>query len=135
MPRRKPSRSEPACSRCKNEVDLVQWHDGKVYCPGCLDCGCEYRTDHDTTNDICVGCLRQLYTLITFEGPRIQNIEVYGMDGFDDYGVRAYELLVWTHDEEELLESIWSDERCNALDHKPTIAPPHHRFTSWGGNR
>jgi hypothetical protein len=75
-----------------------------------------------------MGCLRQLHTIVTFEGPRIRNIEIYGMDGFDEYGIRAFELLVWTHDEEELLESTWSDERRDAPDRKPNVAPPHHRF-------
>ena len=87
------------------------------------------------TIELASGVIATLVASFDVAATRHRNIEVYGMDGFDEYGIRAFELLIWTHDEEELLESTWSDERRNAPDRKPNRAPPHHRFTSSGGSR
>ena len=138
MSRRK-RQPEPACSRCGNEADLRQWFDGKVYCPSCLDCGCD--DGFQKTNHTCVKCLRDLYTVITFEGPRLCDPEIYVLDAWTDYGVRAYELMTWTFEEEEIVESLFDPAHTvsvmrNGIETpQPRKPPPHHRFTSWGGSR
>lgn len=125
MPRRKPRPSEPSCARCGNETDLVQWHDGKVYCPSCLDCGCD--DSFQKINGTCIKCLRDLHTIMTFEGPRLRDPEVYVFDAFKEYGVRAHELMTWTFEEEEILESVWDGEKRKDSKDGPKLAPPHHR--------
>jgi Zn ribbon nucleic-acid-binding protein len=132
MSRRKRHRPEPACSRCGNEADLRQWHDGKVYCPSCLDCGCD--DSFQKINGTCIKCLRDLHTIMTFEGPRLRDSEVYVHDAFEEYGIRAHELMTWTFEEEEVIESVWEGEKRKASKDGPKMAPPHHRLTSWGGN-
>lgn len=126
MPRRTKttSRSDPACSRCKNEEDLRQWHDGKTYCLTCLMC-----SDHPLSGgnpfEICRPCLRRLHTILTFTGPRICDIEAYMAAAWNDYGVPAYSLLTWNYEEEEILESVFTEHREHGEIH---AAPPHHRF-------
>jgi hypothetical protein len=80
--------------------------------------------------------LRDLHTLMTFEGPRIREVEIYMMDAWAEYGVRAQELMTWTFEEEETLESVWDDRRPKGVEPpSPRVAPPHHRLTSSGGSR
>jgi hypothetical protein len=113
----------------------VQWHDGKVYCPSCLDCGCD---DSFQNNNTCIKCLRDLHTIMTFEGPRLRNPEIYVLDAWLEYGIKAQALMTWTFEEEEVLESVWHDTRPAGVAGggapSPHMAPPHHRLTSWGGN-
>lgn len=133
MPRRTKPRSEPACDRCGNEADLVAWHDGKVYCPDCLACGCDgsvYKT-----NGTCVKCFRDLHTIMTFEGPRLRNTAIYVLDAWLEYGLRAFELLGWSFEEDETIESTWDDRYPRGVEPPPPRrAPPHHRFTSSDGS-
>jgi hypothetical protein len=111
----------------------VQWHDGKVYCPSCLDCGCD--DSFQKVNGTCIKCLRDLHTIMTFEGPRLRDPEVYAHDAFAEYGIRAHELMTWTFEEEEVIESVWEGEKRKSSKDGPKVAPPHHRLTSSGGSR
>lgn len=106
----------------------MQWYDGRVYCPSCLDCGCEYRREHGTVNHVCLGCLRTLHSTMTFTGPRLWSPEVYVHDAWVEYGIRAFELMAWVFEEEETLESVWDDAMAAAPGHEPIAAPPHHRL-------
>jgi hypothetical protein len=76
---------------------------------------------------------------MTFEGPRLKSPEIYVLDAWAEYGVKAHELMSWTFGEEEILESAWDDARPKGVKSiespSPRMAPPHHRFTSSGGNR
>lgn len=123
--RRKPPKAEHACARCKNEEDLRAWNDGCVYCPSCLNCGCEGPDDH--VNGVCLWCLRKLHTVMTFRGPRIKRLSVYIIDARDSYLIRPYQLLTWTFQEEEDAQLLY--DATYRPPHSPhRAAPPHHRF-------
>lgn len=121
---RSPRRSEPRCARCGNEEDLAEWDNGALYCRPCTYC------DHDESqriNDICLLCLRQAYTLWTFEGPRIRNLDLYRREALRDYSLRSFEILFWTFDEQEL---AMQDAGVEPMLRKSVARrpPPHHRF-------
>jgi hypothetical protein len=66
---------------------------------------------------------------MTFEGPRLREPEIYVLDAWAEYGIRAQELMGWTFEEEEILESVWDDSRPKGVEPPlPRKPPPHHRF-------
>ena len=122
---RRRQKADLTCSRCTNESDLRQWYDGNVYCAICMTCA------HGASrqiNEVCICCLQQLHTTMTFHGPRIRDIEVYVHDAYWEYGLRAYHLLTCSFEEEEEIEAVWDTARFGPEGHPPTCAPPHHRF-------
>lgn len=124
-------RSEPRCERCGNEEDLAEWDNGALYCKPCTYC------DHDQiecVNGICLLCLRRAYTIWTFEGPRIASLDVYRREVLRDYSLRAFEILFWTYDEQELALQDAGVETFlrGSIVRQP---PPHHRFQAMGTGR
>jgi hypothetical protein len=114
----------PRCARCGNEEDLAQWDNGVLYCKPCTSCA---HVDVYSVNGVCTICLRKAYTIWTFEGPRIKNLDRYRRDALADYSLRAFEILFWTFDEQELSIQDAGVEPMlrKSMARKP---PPHHRF-------
>jgi hypothetical protein len=125
MPRRRP-RSEPACPRCGNEEDLTVWLDGKTYCWPCLRCP---HNDSPETgmHTVCIECLRQLYSIVTFEGWRVVDMAMYSNDAVELYRIDADAVLVWAFE-----ESIYQyDGNYKKATAGLVLAPPpHHQLTS-----
>jgi hypothetical protein len=122
-PRRQKPRV-PACPRCGNEEDLAQWVNGVFYCQGCLTCkhGMYMR-------NVCVYCVRRLHTVLTFEGPRISDIEYYVEEAWREYGLQTGQLFLWTFEEEEMHMGLCLSPFSSRKGHPGvTVAPPHHRF-------
>lgn len=127
------SRSEPTCKRCPNELDLVQWYDGEVYCAHCLQCLCIQPPRH---NKICLVCLRWLHSTATYEGYQIWSIAAYIADAWLNYGVPAEYLVAWTYTEAEALIEAPEALRTHGPARQPRVAPPHHRAAlTTGGHR
>lgn len=133
MRRPRKSRSEPACPRCGNEEDLWEWLNGTTYCVSCLACP----HGNGGTTAVCSSCVRRLYSVMTFEGPRIVDVDFYVDEALSEYSLDLGELQVWTYDEQNRLSELYDmrDERPKFKSHGVTAAPPHHRFTSSGGSR
>lgn len=127
MAKRRVAPSEPSCPRCGNEEDLREWLDGNVYCMPCIEC------PHGSQWAICPTCLRQLHSVMTFEGPRIVDIAYYVAEAWREYGFDASELLTWSFAEQGRINEFyddWSKSRTFGV----TAPPPHHRFTSRDGS-
>ena len=129
---RRNRRADPACDRCGNEEDLLGWPTGDVFCQHCLRCP---HSSEWYVNDICTECLRKLYTIWTFRGPRIRNLALYRIESWRDYGLRSFEILYWTFDEQELALQDAGREPLLRTAHVIKQPPPHHRFTSSRGSR
>ena len=111
-----------ACSRCANELDLHQWHDGKTYCANCLIC------PHDSWPLVtCVLCMRERHTVQDVPGPRILDIELYLLEAVVEYDLRPWELLTWTYDEQHQLACMAADMPDRRVHVPPTVMPPHLR--------
>lgn len=132
MPKRRAriTRSEPACPRCGNEQDLREWFDGRVYCLPCIDCP-HGEIGH---SGVCTTCVRQLHTVMTFDGPRIVDINYYIAEAWREYSIDIGELLVWTYAEHGLINTFYSEEP-RPKSFGVIAPPPHHRITSSDENR
>lgn len=117
-------RPEPACARCGNEEDLERYTDGCVYCLRCLIC------PHNAAGNaaVCTTCFRQLHTVMTAEGPRIRDVEVYAICARDEYGLYLFDVRTWTFEEEELLHRLDMVIAASGPRPEVTAAPPHHRL-------
>jgi hypothetical protein len=142
MRRRKPP-SVPACPRCGNEEDLREWYDGNVYCQSCITCP---HGREGVRGGVCANCVRRLYTVMTFEGPRIANVGLYVHEAWREYSLEPSSLLTWKFEEQEQLSTeimAWEIDQKILKDIDPahvrsfgvTAPPPHHRFTSSDGSR
>jgi len=69
-------RRSVACSRCENPEDLESWGD-QMLCRPCRICPHEIELHEGGTLEICYLCLRDLFTVGTFVGPRITNMYRY----------------------------------------------------------
>lgn len=123
----KTRRSEPTCSRCENEEDLVRWQNGELFCQHCLKCP---HGDDQTLNDVCLFCLRLVYTRWTFLGPKIRDVEAYQRDAAENYGIRSFEILCWNFDEHDLLLEHFDQNHSAPRLRKHLLPPPHHRMGS-----
>ncbi len=90
--------------------------------------------------------MRQLHTVMTFEGPRIVDINFYVHEAWREYGVEPSSLLAWKFEEQERLSTetmAWEIDQKILKDIDPAYVrsfgviapPPHHRFTSSDGSR
>ncbi len=114
----------PSCPRCGNEEDLVEWLDGRIYCSSCIRCG----HNENPFEAVCLECLRQLHSMITFEGPRIVDITYYVHEAWREYSVNPSDLMVWTFAEEGLLNEFIASSQRLTRSFGTTAPPPHHRF-------
>ena len=116
----------PSCPRCGNEEDLRTWIDGNVYCEKCLWC------PHGILqlSSVCSDCVRRLHSVMTFDGPRITDIEYYIMEAWREYTVPVSFLYAWTFDEEQAINEVQDTfaAKENTLNWKACAPPPHHRF-------
>lgn len=133
MRRRKPP-TVPSCPRCGNEEDLREWYDGNIYCQACITCP---HGREGVRGGVCSTCVRRLYTVMTFEGPRIVEVDFYVEEAFREYSIDLGEIQVWTYEEQERLSELYDmrDDRPAAKSFGVTAPPPHHRFTSSDGSR
>lgn len=80
---------------------------------------------------VCTICLCFLYSVATFEGWRIVNVELYAKEVWRDYGIPPIDLHMWTFEETDARSDLW-DDFTNVIWGRPTGAalqpPPHHRF-------
>lgn len=77
-------------------------------------------------------CLRDLHTVVTFEGPRILDMEIYVREAWQDYAVAPFNLLTWTFGEQERLgagEILWIAREPHKEPFRVTKPPPHHRLS------
>ena len=125
MARRRPLRV-PSCPRCGNEEDLREWYNGIRYCESCIVCP---HGREGVRGGVCTACLRRLYTVMTFEGPRIIDMDFYVAEAWREYGVYAGDLQVWSFPEEGQLGDRIADAVNGPESVMRVIAPPpHHRF-------
>ncbi len=76
---------------------------------------------------VCLMCVRQLYTLITFEGPRIMDIDYYIEKAWEEYGIPVSDLMAWSFAEEgQLMDRPGWERAVRTFGVK--APPPHHRF-------
>lgn len=122
--RRRRRSIEPACTRCGNEEDLQRWGDGNTYCTACLRCDC---LEPDVLNHVCVTCLRRLHTLSLFDKIRIRDVNAYVRRAYEDYGLRPFELMYWSFEEEEEAITLWEMFKLPPLEELPRAPPPHLR--------
>lgn len=107
--------------------------DGRVYCAECMRC------PHDTLSSyVCVFCVREMHSVLTFQGWRIIDLEDYVRSAWREYGVSCFDLVTWSfHDNDNLLDHgpEWqAKEQPHPNDEwRVTVPPPHHRFTSSRG--
>lgn len=105
---------------------MVRWQNGELFCQHCLACP---HGDDQTVNDVCLFCLRLAHTRWTFDGPKIRDVEAYQHDAVENYGVRVFEILCWTFDEQELLiQHLGNESTARRRQHR--LPPPHHRIGS-----
>lgn len=52
----------------------------------------------------------------------------YVKRAYYEYGIRPFELLYWTFEEEELAVALWEKYRDVSPSDSPSVAPPHHRL-------
>lgn len=123
----------PTCPRCGNEEDLREWLDGRTYCRSCIQC--PHGTD--VADDVCTDCVRLLHTVMTFEGPRIADVEYYVAEAWREYSVPPGNLQAWNYAETDELENVTvrTPQGWGARSHGVSAPPPHHRLTSSGGSR
>ena len=65
--------------------------------------------------------------MVTADGPRIRDVEVYAICARDEYGAYPHTLRVWTFDEEEQLHQL-AVMVSTGPPLEVTAAPPHHRL-------
>jgi len=65
---------------------------------------------------------------MTFRGPRIRDVEIYVLDAYAEYYIRAFELHFWVFEEEEEAEALYDKPRDVPKDIAIKLPPPHHRF-------
>lgn len=124
MSRRKPPRV-PTCPRCGNEEDLREWYDGVRYCESCIVCP---HGREGVRGGACALCVRRLYSVNTFEGPRIIDLHYYVLQAWEEYSIRPADLRGWTFEEEDWLRSYVDKDRATYITFGVTAPPPHHRF-------
>jgi hypothetical protein len=84
-------------------------------------------------NDVCTYCLRDLYSIATFEGWRLVDLELYVREAWTDYGISPDDLQLWTFGDNEdvgMYRGEWIEMESRAEGWRVTQPPPHHRFTS-----
>jgi hypothetical protein len=99
--------------------------DGRVYCVPCIECphGVE------SHNGVCTACVRRLHTVMTFDGPRITDINYYIAEAWREYNVDVEYLMAWTYAEQGQLNEFYAEApRRKSLG--VIAAPPHHRIIS-----
>lgn len=92
---------------------MSTWHDGSVYCDTCLQCP-HVAMGHavpaefygGSPDEVCLICLKQLFSIATFEGWRLVNITLYALEAWGAYGVVPKDLDTWTWEESALLLEI-----------------------------
>jgi hypothetical protein len=62
----------------------------------------------------------------TLEGLRIRDVELYLLEAMVEYGMRPWELLTWTYEEQHLLSSMAADLPLHNIS-EVRVLPPHLR--------
>jgi len=120
--RRLKRRPEPVCTRCGNEEDLFTRPYG-TYCKTCLHC--PHDTSYFSDDDFCYECYYNLYTVLTFEGYRILDMELYVLNIMYEYGQDLEIGLICAYDEADELNA-WI-ARSPKIKRGEPMPPPHHR--------
>jgi len=135
MSRRRPPQV-PTCPRCGNEEDLREWYNGVAYCETCITCP---HGRAGVRGGACHKCVQKLHTVMTFEGPRITDLDYYVEMAWTEYSVPVDDLLTWSYTEQGVLNDMYDRlrdwQKYGSKSFGVTAPPPHHRFTSWGGSR
>ncbi len=110
----KPRRKEfPTCALCTNVEDLLVVGATRL-CENCRTC--PHGIVHFSTlpEHLCAACIRDLFTVPTFEGLRIGDLEEY-VAWARDHGIPRDHLLAWAFEEETWLWQQpawrWGDEQ------------------------
>jgi hypothetical protein len=74
---------------------------------------------------------------MTFEGPRVVEVDFYVEEAFREYSIDLGEIQMWTYAEQERLSELYDmrDDRPAVKSFGVNAPPPHHRFTSSGESR
>lgn len=106
---------EAVCAICGNVDDLFAPY-GVLYCRQCRACG------HMLLFTIpCVYCFRERYTVWTFLGPRIVDMEQY-IEAAQYYGVPLNDLRFWRYEEEESYQRMGPPYLPITLEERDRIA-------------
>jgi hypothetical protein len=83
------------------------------------------------SNSVCPFCVRQVYSMATFQGWRIIDLDVYVRDAWNDYGIGLEDLQLWTFRDNEVIgtEVLLAKRPVHSDDWRVSKPPPHHRST------
>lgn len=98
-----------------------------MLCMHCMRCRHAGESTYEEVNNVCLQCLRLLHTLWTFEGPQVWDLRRYIRCAFEEYGVRAVELMYWTFEEVESAMRIAPPQPSYSRE-PAKLPPPHHRL-------
>lgn len=119
---RRTSRSRTAsCCRCSNEDDLETVR-GRLYCRPCRTCPHDFQYI-DFWDPACPECVRDMFTILGLNGPRITNLQLYVQTALR-WGIPFSEIRVHTFEEQDRLET-WEGFK-NEPFHKWTLESPPH---------
>lgn len=98
---------------------MVRDHE---YCLVCRTCphGCTYV---DFWDPACPRCVRDLHTYLTFDGPRIRDLDLYTRDALR-WGIAWDDIQTWRFDEEEDLTD-WTSSKHEPFHKWNLERPPH----------
>lgn len=100
---------------------------GKLYCLTCRTCPHDWRYQ-DFWDPPCTRCVRDLHVILTFDGPRIRDVELYVQDALRR-GVKFDDILTCCFEEQEALER-WSRPRNEPFNTWTIDYPPHFDLKS-----